>query len=194
MDNILFQMNYKLPDGYTFVDAGIRLGDNAGISYYELKEITYTANAEAKALVKGFAALGVLVSVDPTNARFAREADSSETRTFYEVHKNSVLDEMTAESLAKYMYESKPINVEKYDPIYWEAKAVTKGMSGSMATLPPLRFAQKDNQNHWIYGIGWLRYKKPDNTIETIYTDALAATVNNIPSNTIKKTGPVTPN
>ena len=53
MDNILFQMNYKLPDGYTFVDAGIRLGDNAGISYYELKERTWTANSEAKALIKG---------------------------------------------------------------------------------------------------------------------------------------------
>ena len=189
MDNILFQMNYKLPDDYTFVDAGIRLGDNAGISYYELKEITYTANAEAKALVKGFAALGVLVSVDPTNARFAREADSSETRTFYEVHKNSVLDEMTADTLAKHMYESKPINVEKYDPIYWEAKAKTKGMSGSMATLPPLRFAQKDNQDHWIYGIGWLRYKDKDGNIQTIYTEALATTVNGVLQNS---TGTVT--
>ena len=189
MDNILFQMNYKLPDGYTFVDAGIRLGDNAGISYYELKEITYTADAEAKALVRGFAALGVLVSTDPTNARFAREADSSETRTFYEVHKNSVLDEMTADTLAEHMYESKPINVEKYDPIYWEAKAKTKGMSGSMATLPPLRFAQKDNQDHWIYGIGWLRYKDKDGNIQTIYTEALATTVNGVLQNS---TGTVT--
>ena len=192
MDNILFQMDYKLPDGCTFVDAGVRMGDNAGISYYELKEITYTADSEAKALVKGFAALGVLVSVDPTNARFAREADSSETRTFYEVHKNSVLDEMTAESLAKYMYESKPINVEKYDPIYWEAKAKTKGMSGSINTLPPLRFAQKDNQNHWIYGIGWLRYKDKNGKIQTIYTDALAATVNGVLQNstgTVTKSG-----
>ena len=50
MDNILFQMNYKLPDGYTFVDAGIRMGDNAGISYYELKERTQTMDAEAKAI------------------------------------------------------------------------------------------------------------------------------------------------
>ena len=189
MDNILFQMNYKLPDGCTFVDAGVRMGDNAGISYYELKEITYTANSETKALVKGFAALGVLVSVDPTNARFAREADSSETKTFYEVHKNSVLDEMSAATLAKYMYESKPINVEKYDPIYWEAKAKTKGMSGSINTLPPLKFAQKDNQNHYIYGIGWLRYKDSSGNIKTIYTDALPATVNKIPANTVTKTG-----
>jgi hypothetical protein len=33
MDNILFQMDYKLPDGYKLIDAGIRMGDNAGISY-----------------------------------------------------------------------------------------------------------------------------------------------------------------
>ena len=33
-NSILFQMNYKLPDGYTYVDAGVRSGDNAGISYY----------------------------------------------------------------------------------------------------------------------------------------------------------------
>ena len=189
MDNILFQMNYKLPDGYTFVDAGIRLGDNAGISYYELKERTWTANSEAKALIKGFAALGVLVSVDPTNARAASIGGSSETETFYEVHKNSVLDEMSAAELAKHMYESKPINVEKYDPIYWEAKAKTKGMSGSMATLPPLRFAQKDNQDHWIYGIGWLRYKDKDGNIQTIYTEALATTVNGVLQNS---TGTVT--
>ena len=192
MDNILFQMNYKLPDDYTFVDAGIRLGDNAGISYYELKERTYTADSETKGWIKGFAALGVLVSVDPTNASAASIAGSSETKTFYEVHKNSVLDEMTAAELAKHMYESKPINVEKYDPIYWEAKAKTKGMSGSMATLPPLRFAQKDNQDHWIYGIGWLRYKDKAGNIQTIYTDALAATVNGVlksNTGTVTKTG-----
>ena len=87
------------------------------------------------------------------------------------------------------MYESKPINVEKYDPIYWEAKAKTKGMSGSMATLPPLRFAQKDNQDHWIYGIGWLRYKDKDGNIQTIYTEALATTVNGVLQNS---TGTVT--
>ena len=97
--------------------------------------------------------------------------------------------EKMPQELAKYMYESKPINVEKYDPIYWEAKAVTKGMSGSMATLPPLRFAQKDGGNHWIYGIGWLRYKDSSGNIKTIYTDALAATVKNIPGTTVTNSG-----
>ena len=43
-DSILFRMNYKLPDGYTYVDSGVRSGDNAGISYYELKERTATMN------------------------------------------------------------------------------------------------------------------------------------------------------
>ena len=31
-DSVLFQMEYKLPDGYTLVDAGVRMGDNNGIS------------------------------------------------------------------------------------------------------------------------------------------------------------------
>ena len=183
MDNILFQMNYKLPDGYTFVDAGIRLGDNAGISYYELKERTITTDAGGKAMLIGAAAVTSFLSGG------INTVDLSATDTYYEEHTRSVLTELSAATLAKYMYESKPINVEKYDPIYWEAKAVTKGMSGSMATLPPLRFAQKDGGNHWIYGIGWLRYKKPNGTIETIYTDALAATVKNIPGSAVTKSG-----
>ena len=174
MDNILFQMNYKLPDGYTFVDAGIRLGDNAGISYYELKERTITTDAGGKAMLIGAAAVTSILSGG------INTVDLSATDTYYEEHTKSVLTEMSAATLAKYMYENKPINVEKYPPVYWEAKAVTKGMSGSMATLSPLSFAQKNNGDHYIYGIGWLRYKKPDGTIETIYTDALATTLNGI--------------
>ncbi|MGX8699075.1 MAG: hypothetical protein ACSW8F_03990, partial [bacterium] len=92
-------------------------------------------------------------------------------------------------TLAKYMYEMKPVNVEKYPPIYWEAKAQTRGRTGSVNTFPPLRFAQKNNQNHYIYGIGWLTYKDSSGTTKTIYTDALAATINNIPTNTVTKTG-----
>ena len=84
------------------------------------------------------------------------------------------------------MYESKPINVPKYDPIYWEAKAVTKGMSGSMNTIPPLRFAQKYGGRNYIYGIGYLRYKDNDGISHTIYTEALPASVNNMPNYTVK--------
>ena len=87
------------------------------------------------------------------------------------------------------MYESKPVNVEKYKPIYWESKAPTKGMSGSMYTLPPLRFIQKNNGEHWIYGIGYLRYRKPDGKVEVIYTDSLPTTRDNIPDYTVSKRG-----
>lgn len=181
MDNILFNMNYQLPDGYTFVDAGIRLGDNGGIAYYEMKERTYTTDAGGKAMLIGITAVLDFYSL--------KDLTLSATETYYEEHTNSVLDEMSAETLAKYMYESKPINMEKYPPIYWEAKTVTKGMSGSMATIPPLRFAQKDNGNHYIYGIAYLRYKNSSGKTNTIYTPALPATINNVPSNTVSKEG-----
>ena len=178
---LLFNMNYQLPDGYTFVDAGIRLGDNGGIAYYEMKERTYTTDAGGKAML-----IGITAVLGPTSLK---DISLSASDTFYEVHKNSVLDEMSAETLAKYMYESKPINMDKYPPIYWEAKAVTKGMSGSMATIPPLRFAQKDNGNYYIYGIAYLRYKNSSGKTNTIYTPALPATINNVPSNTVSKEG-----
>ena len=47
-----------------------------------------------------------------------------------------------------------------------------------MATLPPLRFAQKNGGNHYIYGIGFMRCKTPAGAVETLYTNALPATVN----------------
>ena len=75
------------------------------------------------------------------------------------------------------MYQNKPVNVEKYPPIYWDYKPNTVSYSGSINALIPVRFAQKNNQDHYIYGIAWLRYKKPDGTIETIYTPALATTL-----------------
>ena len=103
---------------------------------------------------------------------------------------DNVLDkELDAATLAKYMYEGKPVNVEKYDPIYWEAKAVTKGMSGSMETTPPLRFAQKYGGRNYIYGIGYLRYKDSNGITHTIYTDALPAAVEYMPNYAVTKTG-----
>ncbi|MBP5719000.1 MAG: InlB B-repeat-containing protein, partial [Abditibacteriota bacterium] len=197
MDNILFHMNYKLPDGCTFVDAGIKLGDNTGISYYELKYKKIGLTLDGRGTLFGLGALSSVVGffagdVDMmTTGGKAVSASASlpEYSTYYAERENSVLNEISAETLAQYMYEGKPINVEKSDPIYWQAKAVTKGMSGSMATLPPLRFAQKNNQNHYIYGIGWMRYKDSGGNVKTIYTPALAATVNNIPANTVSKNG-----
>ena len=100
---------------------------------------------------------------------------------------NSALDEMSAATLAKFIYEGKPVSwpVETF---YWEAKAPTKGMSGSVATTPPLRFIQRNNGNHYIYGVGYLKYKKPGGKTEVIYTDALPATRDNIPNYTVTKT------
>ena len=98
-------------------------------------------------------------------------------------------ENMDAATLAKYMYEGKPINVEKYEPIYWIANAVTKGMSGAMETIPPLRFAQKYGGRHYIYGIAYLRYKDSSGNTHTIYTDALPAAVKDMPNYTVTKTG-----
>ena len=182
MDNVLYQMNYQLPDGYKFVDAGIRMGDNSGISYYELKERTYTMDAEAKAIGVGICTLVSILNTDITTF------DASASEKYYAERENSVLDEMSASELAKYMYESKPVNVEKYPPIYWESKAQTKGLSGAVATLPPLRFIQKNNGNHYIYGIGYLKYKDAQGQTKTIYTDALATTRDNIPTASVTKT------
>ena len=181
MDNILYQMNYKLPDGYKLLDAGIRMGDNSGISYYEQKERTYSYDAEAKAIAIGMLTVVSILNGEPTTA------DMSATEKYWAERENSVLDEISPRTLAKHMMESKPINVEKYDPIYWEATAQTKGLSGSMATMPPLRFAQKNNQNHYIYGVGYIRYKDNSGNVKTLYTDAVAATVNNPNQSTVKK-------
>lgn len=186
MKNTLFHMNYKLPDGYTFVDAGIRLGDNTGICYYELKEVKQTAGEMAFML-----GWGILTGGGLSDFLTDQTMDAlSGPEYYYDERENSVLNEagIDAAVLAKYMYESTPINV-KADPIYWEAKAVTKGMSGSMETIPPLRFAQKNGGNHYIYGIAYLRYKDKDGKTQTIYTDALPATVKNMPNNTVTKTG-----
>lgn len=68
--------------------------------------------------------------------------------------------------------------MEKYEPIYWDATVPTKGQFGSACTLPPLRFAQKNNQDHYIYGVAYITYQTPNNETKTLYTDAVAATVN----------------
>ena len=174
LDNALFCMNYKLPDGFTFVDAGIKLGDNNGIAYYELKHKNYKINS---------------TKVFWKCVEFALNFFDDDRPTYYAERENSVLKEMSAAQLAKYMYENKPINVAKYEPIYWCANAKTKAMSGSMALLPPVRFAQRNNGKHYIYGIAWLRYKDNRGVTKTIYTDALAATLNKMPTNTVVKKG-----
>jgi len=183
-NSILFQMNYKLPDGYTYVDAGVRSGDNAGISYYELKERTATMDAEAKAIAYSAAAVLSFFSGPQT-------FDTSGTEQYYAKRENSVLDEseMTAEKLAEYMYQSKPINI-KDPPLYWNYKPTVTGQSGSINALTPVGFAQRNDGKHYIYAIAYLTYKDSSGTTHTIYTPALATTLNGISSaGTVSKSG-----
>lgn len=183
-DSILFRMNYKLPDGYTYVDAGVRSGDNAGISYYELKERTATMDAEAKAIAYSAAAVLSFFSGPQT-------FDTSGTEQYYAKRENSVLDEseMTAAKLAEYMYQSKPINI-KDPPLYWNYKPTVTGQSGSINALTPVGFAQRNNGDHYIYAIAYLTYKDSSGTTHTIYTPALATTLNGISSaGTVSKSG-----
>ena len=56
MGNVLFHLNYKLPDGYTFEDAGVRLGDNNGISYYFIQQVHYTYDNESKGIIAAMTA------------------------------------------------------------------------------------------------------------------------------------------
>ena len=191
-DTVLFQMHYKLPDGYTFVDAGVRMGDNEGISYYAIKE--YKQSTAKKATDVGFSfGFNMIPFVGGGLSGFATEQamnliSGDDPQYYYEKRENSVLDEMSAKSLAKYMFESKPVNVEKYPPIYWEAKTKTKSNTGTVNTLTPLKFIQKNNGNHYIYGMAYLTYKTPDGKTETIYTEALPTTRDQIPSYSVKAT------
>ena len=179
-DNILFQMHYKLPDGYTFVDAGVRVGDNDGIVYYELKEKTHEMSTGSKVMAWTGCIFGDFFS--------GGAPDTSYTEKYYEVRKSNAVADLGAAKVAKYMYENEPVSA-KAAPILYEAKSTTKGSSGSVATIPPIGLAQSENQNNWIYGIGWLRYETPQGEVETIYTDALAATLNNMPTDTVTKQG-----
>ena len=203
MDNILFHLNYKLPDNYTFVDAGIRYGDNNCISYYFPQQVIVKPDSGSKGFlggigagtagicgVLGYFSGGISLSSTYTLAKGVKKACEGGSYIDYVEREDNVLDkEMDAATLAKYMYERKPVNVEKYPPIYWDVTALTKGMSGSLATLTPLSYAQKYNQNHYIYGIGWMRYKDKNGNIRTIYTDALPASVKHIPTYAVTKSG-----
>ena len=180
MGNILYQMNYKLPDGYKLLDAGIRMGDNSGISYYEQKERTYSYDAEATAIAVSMLAVASVLNGEPTTA------DLSATEQYWAEREDNAINKFGAGRLAEYIINKKPVNVDKYDPIYWEAQAKNKAAVGSIATLPPLRFAQKNNQNHYIYGVGYIRYKTPGGQMKVLYTDAIAATVNNPYASTTK--------
>ena len=182
MDNVLFYMNYKLPYGFTFVDAGVTMGDNEGISYYKQYDRKYKQTTTAKMMSVGVLAAASIIGGEPTTASL------SATEKCWTKREDNALDEMSAETLAKFMYEGKPVNWE-VETFYWVGRSPTKGLTGSVGTTPPLRFIQRNNGNHYVYGIGWLEFKKPgSDKTEVIYTDALPATRDNIPSYTVSKT------
>lgn len=175
--SVIYHMDYKLPDGYTLLDAGVRLGDNAGISYYTLKERKVSVVEDAFNFITS----------DPIS--FAYDKMTSEPQYIVEKREDSVLNIMSAQTLADYMYQNKPVNIEQYPPIYWQSNCNTIGQSGSLNVLAPVAFVQKNNGDHYIYGIAFMRYKTPSGQVKTIYTDALATTLNNIPASTVSKSG-----
>ena len=169
-----FTMNFQLPSNYTFVDAGIRLGDNEGISYYEIKEKKWSAS---KSAAYGATAVGLafLSGGGLFDAIMGTAEKANAVQTYYEKRWDNVLDkQMTPKGLAKYMYEHKPVNVEKYPPIYMEARYPVKTSSGSMSTLCSVGVAQQNGGKNYIYGIAYLRYKDNTGKTKTIYTDAFA--------------------
>ena len=174
MDNIAFEMSYKLPANCTFVDAGLRFGDNDGIGYYDIKERTVELSAGQNAAnwIGGFATSLLTFSTPEWT-------DSSYTERYYELRKNNALDEMSATELAKCIYEGKTTKA-KVDPIYWDSKVKTEGNRGAISTRAPLNMTNAEDKNNWIYGIAWMRYKDADGQLHTIYTDALATTLNGI--------------
>ena len=171
MDNIAFQMSYKLPADCTFVDAGLRFGDNDGIGYYDIKERTHEMSTGSKVMAWTGCIFGDFFN--------GGAPDTSYTERYYELRKNNALDEMSATELAKYIYEGKTTKA-KIDPIYWDSRVKTEGNRGAIATRAPLNMTNAEEGNNWIYGIGWLRYKDSSGTIHTIYTEALATTLNGI--------------
>ena len=171
MDNIAFQMSYKLPADCTFVDAGLRFGDNDGIGYYDIKERTHEMSTGSKVMAWTGCIFGDFFN--------GGAPDTSYTERYYELRKNNALDEMSATELAKYIYEGKTTKA-KIDPIYWDSRVKTEGNRGAIATRAPLNMTNAEEGNNWIYGIAWMRYKDADGELHTIYTDALATTLNGI--------------
>ncbi|MCR5793580.1 MAG: InlB B-repeat-containing protein [Lachnospiraceae bacterium] len=190
LNTILLQMAYQLPDGYYYVDSGVKASDNIGISYYELKEIKKTAGQKA-ALAGIQLGLSFLPGAGIGDFLVGQTMDAMNgPEYYYEKREDSVLGIMTAETLSDFMYKGKPVNIEKFDPLYWDYRPDTKSQSGSLNAQVPLNFVQKNNWNHYIYGIAWLRYKDKAGKVQTIYTPALATTLTDIAnSKTVTKSG-----
>ncbi|MBQ7597629.1 MAG: InlB B-repeat-containing protein [Clostridia bacterium] len=173
---VLYRLDHKLPDGYKCLDAQIWMGDNQCISYYELVE------------QKEDRATQIYNAITNPFALALSKLEKEKPQYKIEKREDSVLNIMSEKTLSDYMIQWKPINMD-FDPIYLISASKTKGVSGSLDTVFKVNMAQKNNGNHWIYGMGYLKYQKPDGTIETIYTPALAATLKNIPTKTNTASG-----
>ncbi len=191
-DTISYHMDYKLPEGCTYVDSGVKAADNEGVSYYELKEVKQSAASKWASLgvsmVMGSLTGDNMLNVGMQNLMYDAITGDDGSQFYYQKRENSALDEKDAATLGDLMYRGKPVNAEKYPPLYWECRPSTKSQIGSANALVPVRFAQMNNQDHWIYAIGWLRYQDRDGKTKTIHTEALPATLNSMPGNVVTKT------
>ena len=196
---IVFQMNYKLPDGYTYVDSGVRGGDNAQISYYRMVEKTKAATGQSAGNI-GEEIAGEAIDFITgeggvvTQYLLAGPLDSALSSLFgldeeekpqytWEKREDNVLDSlgMSQETLGDYMFQKKPINIPG-DMLLWSSNPLTKGQAGSCYTLIPEKWGGlwNNNGNHWNYAYAFLKYKDPQGNLHTFHTDAVTACWNNI--------------
>ncbi len=204
---MLYWMDYKLPDGYTYVDAGVRCGDNQSMAYYDMVEKSVAGPSFGEKVMSNINYLEVangtlsgMVSGGPATAlagfayNMGMQAGASALETALDdwlsddepvyVHverEDSILNIMSKETLGGYIYRGEAINWD-VPTYYWATRPGTQatGKTGSAYVLIPPKYPQRNNGNHWIYGVAFLRYKTPDGQIQTIWTDALAATLNSV--------------
>ena len=203
MNNVMFNMSYQLPDGYTFVDAVTVKSDNDNIGYAELKELPLQPPASPplpQRIVDELEQVGGLIAANVlTLGTYSLEnwLDDKLDKLFgfeepkpmiWVLRENSALDDMTAEALSDYMYKGKPVSSDRFETAYYKAHGYNRGAKGSFLSKLPVRVAQLNNGDHWLYAIAYLTYKTPDGKIETIRTEALPATLNKIPDYAVMAT------
>ena len=184
-DTLKFHADYKLPEGYTFVDAGIKVSDNDGMIYYEIKEYKESAGEQAALIGEDVAAHLVILDFNGAlSAIFkgAFDAATSKPKRYYDYREDSVLNTMSAAELSEHMLNIKPITVEKYPMRIYTRTIKTTAQFGSFDMIAPVELAQWNVGNHYVYGMAYLQYKDRNGTLHTIYTDAIAATLQNIDS------------
>ena len=213
---MLYWMDYKLPDGYSYVDAGVRCGDNQSMAYYDMKEksvaglsfgekvmsnvnylevasgtISGASSMGPAGALAGFAySMGMAAGASALETALDDWLSDDEPVYVHVEREDSILNIMSSSTLGGYIYRGDAINWD-VPTYYWTTRPGTQatGKTGSSYVLIPPKYPQRNDGNHWIYGVAYLQYKTPDGQIQTIYTDALPATMNNVDSvNPISKT------